>query len=360
MIDRIWRLSESGPENLGLACTDDGLLLGRTPLIERRDGRFVVRKLREIDRLFRRAYQHPDKAERLMPGLAIVAHALNTDDSCMARIAAVHLKIPDLPNAAARERMEAEDHLINAAGVKLEQPTQAIDKASPDDPKHPGWPAGTPGGRGGKFRPKDGSGFDVSLEVKMRILRLAAREALRLAARELLHLSAEALANLVPGLDVVADAGAALDIANAVSEYWKLASDAQAAFDFASKGPYSLKELQMLSNGYQEFASYDDFIKSELTLDDVAKMFGSAGDGYQYHHIVTQGSANANSIPAEQVQNTDNIIRLPTILHEAVNAEYSSSREGSSVTMYQWLQTQPYEAQRDKGLKILRKLHILN
>ena len=28
-------------------------------------------------------------------------------------------------------------------------------KASPDDPEHPGWPAGTPGGVGGQFRPKD-------------------------------------------------------------------------------------------------------------------------------------------------------------------------------------------------------------
>jgi hypothetical protein len=28
-------------------------------------------------------------------------------------------------------------------------------KAGTDDPEHPGWPAGTPGGRGGKFRPKD-------------------------------------------------------------------------------------------------------------------------------------------------------------------------------------------------------------
>jgi hypothetical protein len=27
-------------------------------------------------------------------------------------------------------------------------------KASSDDPKHPGWPAGTPGGKGGQFRPK--------------------------------------------------------------------------------------------------------------------------------------------------------------------------------------------------------------
>src|SRR5258707_799575 len=33
-------------------------------------------------------------------------------------------------------------------------------KAAADDPKHPGWPAGSPGGRGGRFRPKDGqSGF---------------------------------------------------------------------------------------------------------------------------------------------------------------------------------------------------------
>jgi hypothetical protein len=31
-------------------------------------------------------------------------------------------------------------------------------KAGLEDPEHPGWPAGTPGGRGGKFRPKDGEG----------------------------------------------------------------------------------------------------------------------------------------------------------------------------------------------------------
>jgi len=43
-------LGEAGPDNLGLACTDDGLLLGRTPLIERRDGRFVVRERDDIER----------------------------------------------------------------------------------------------------------------------------------------------------------------------------------------------------------------------------------------------------------------------------------------------------------------------
>jgi hypothetical protein len=57
MIRRIWRLSEtSDHNNLGLACTDQGLKLGRTPLIERRDGRFVVRVRNEIECLFSFAY----------------------------------------------------------------------------------------------------------------------------------------------------------------------------------------------------------------------------------------------------------------------------------------------------------------
>jgi hypothetical protein len=43
MIPHFWRLSEAGENNLGLACTGDGLLLGRTPLVERRGARFVVR-----------------------------------------------------------------------------------------------------------------------------------------------------------------------------------------------------------------------------------------------------------------------------------------------------------------------------
>ncbi len=51
----IWRLSEGGEDNLGLACTNDGLILGRTPLVERRDQSFFVRDRSEIGRLLRRA-----------------------------------------------------------------------------------------------------------------------------------------------------------------------------------------------------------------------------------------------------------------------------------------------------------------
>ncbi len=44
-------MSEAGEDNLGLAVADDGLRLGRTPLIERRDERFAVRDRGEIERL---------------------------------------------------------------------------------------------------------------------------------------------------------------------------------------------------------------------------------------------------------------------------------------------------------------------
>jgi|GEM_PF-3734758 len=106
------------------------------------------------------------------------------------------------------------------------------------------------------------------------------------------------------------------------------------------------------------YVRYGDFIKDAAYLALLVKRFGGAGSGNQYHHIVTQGGAN-NKIPAERLQNTDNIIPLPTLLHEAVNGEYSKLRQGTNMTEYQWLQTQPYDVQREEGLKILRRLHIL-
>jgi hypothetical protein len=83
-----------------------------------------------------------------------------------------------------------------------------------------------------------------------------------------------------------------------------------AALDFVNDGLHRLANLQVSSNGYEKFSSYDEFYKVELSLELLAKRFGPAGDGQQYHRIVTQGGANADNIPPAQLQNTDNIIRL--------------------------------------------------
>jgi hypothetical protein len=140
MIPRIWRLSENtGDDNLGLSCTEQGLMLGRTPLIERRDGRFVARARSEIEQLLSCAFQSNVVVDRLMPGLATVAAALNANDQALARIAAVHLRIPDLPNQAARDAMEAADVLIKSADWNPALHPRA------GTPPNPGWFAPTDG-----------------------------------------------------------------------------------------------------------------------------------------------------------------------------------------------------------------------
>jgi hypothetical protein len=144
MIPKIWRLSEnSGDDNLGLACTEQGLLLGRTLLIERRDGRFVVREQSELECLLSLAYGREATAQRLMGGLATVASALNANDQGLARIAAVHLRIPDLPDQAARDAMEAADILIKSVDWNPALHPRA------DTPPNPGW-----------FAPTDGAGSE--------------------------------------------------------------------------------------------------------------------------------------------------------------------------------------------------------
>jgi hypothetical protein len=135
------------------------LVLGTTPLIERRDSGFVVRKRHEIERLLDGAYradrQQPSEldVDRLMPGLATVASALNANDPCLACIAAVHLRLPDLPDLFARSRMEAEDVLIKSApsdGQSVNWDPALHPRTG--TPPNPGW-----------FAPTDGSADETTL-----------------------------------------------------------------------------------------------------------------------------------------------------------------------------------------------------
>jgi hypothetical protein len=145
MLHQVWRLSEEGNDNLGLFFTKNGLILGSTPLIERRGERFVARDRSEIERLLARAYRDDSLATRIMSGLVTVASAMNANDPCLARIAAVHLRVPDLPDRSARDDLEAEDILIKSADWN-----PALHPRT-GTPPNPGW-----------FAPTDGSGNESS------------------------------------------------------------------------------------------------------------------------------------------------------------------------------------------------------
>jgi hypothetical protein len=66
-MNQFWRLSDAGADNLGLACTNDGLSLGHASLIERRGGCYIVRERDEIDRLLKRAYEGEPPVDRGRP-----------------------------------------------------------------------------------------------------------------------------------------------------------------------------------------------------------------------------------------------------------------------------------------------------
>src|SRR5271155_3922773 len=166
--------------------------------------------------------------DRLLSGLTTVASALNANDPCLARIAAVHLRIPDLSSKSARDAMVAEDILVKSVERKSARQSREIRKASPDDPKHPGWPAGTPDGLGGKFRPKEGSATALPQKIKNQV----ERRELRMNLIAGLHVGIEALANLIPGAELAADVAMLADLARTISEYRKLSIEAAAALNF--------------------------------------------------------------------------------------------------------------------------------
>ncbi len=81
-----------------------------------------------------------------MPRLGTVASALNANDPCLACIAAVHLRLPDLADRTARDDMEAEDCLIKSGDWN---PTLHPRTGTPPNP---GWFAPT-GGSGNESSP---------------------------------------------------------------------------------------------------------------------------------------------------------------------------------------------------------------
>lgn len=131
----LWRLSAGGDRNLGLCCTEEGLFLGRTPLIERRGGAYIVRPQTDLERLFGRAYCGKAAAAPVMPGLATVAAALGRNNLALAQIAAVQLQLPDLTDTVARAGLEAEDLLIKRGSVAWDEARHP----RTGTPPNPGW-----------------------------------------------------------------------------------------------------------------------------------------------------------------------------------------------------------------------------
>ena len=345
---RGFRLDPPGDRN-GVSCGENGPSIGPVRLLKRAQVGFVPRPVAELDAIFGSAFGHQIDCRELLPGLQSVARALNVGDLTRAMIATQFMRLPRLSDAEADRAAAAEELL----------------KAAADDPKHPGGPRGTPGGVGGRYRPKIAEVSEEAVKLaRQRLRRLILRRAFRQGLQKFLTLkrigrfSVEAASNVVPGLDVVGDLAGVADIGEAMTEFGALRADAEVALEFAAKGPRSLDELRV-STEDETFPSYDAFKKAEPSdQEELTKRFGPAPPGYEYHHIVEQGR---NALAPEAIQSTRNIVRIPKLLHEEINSEYSELEPEvlGRFTRRQVRRTKDYASQYHEGIEVMRKVGIL-
>jgi RHS repeat-associated protein len=88
-------------------------------------------------------------------------------------------------------------------------------------------------------------------------------------------------------------------------------------------------------------------------------VYGSAGKGQAWHHIVEQNPANIAKFGAQRIHNTENLIKLEhgaASIHAKISGYYSSKQLFTNgQTVREWLSTQSYKAQFDFGIKTMKQ-----
>ena len=147
------RFSLSDTPGSGVSCGANGLFVGGVPLLERTHSaggleQWQSRPASEINRDLGKCYGLPIDFNTKMGGLAAVARAIERRDLIHARIATLHLRIPD-PPALGRSRWNS----IAITDLARQLHASGLLKMPWDPGKHPRWPAGSPDSIGGEFAP---------------------------------------------------------------------------------------------------------------------------------------------------------------------------------------------------------------
>ena len=151
--ERFFRLdTESGS---GVRCDERGLFVGDAPLLEQNAERvgpakWRSRPLHELNRELAKAYGLPIAFDNKMGGVAAIAGALNHGDVARAQIGTLLLQLPNPP--ALTKSGETSAEIVGLVGALNASNLLLRDW---DPTKHPRWAAGSPGGVGGQFAPRD-------------------------------------------------------------------------------------------------------------------------------------------------------------------------------------------------------------
>lgn len=149
----------------GISCNEHGLFVGGTPLLQRDRSPGIAanwqpRPQPDLERELGKRYGLPVAMDGKIAGLKVVARALEQGNLTRARIAALHLRLPNPPELMKTAR-------TGGAVIDLARRLQAsgLLKENWNPGKHPRWPAGSDGGVGGQFAPSDAAGADTASSV---------------------------------------------------------------------------------------------------------------------------------------------------------------------------------------------------
>jgi hypothetical protein len=161
-IGRWFGLSEQ--HGHGVSCDEKGVFVGAVPLIEPCHGcvglkEFRPRPLAALNHDLSKRYGLPVDVSAKTAGLAAIAQALSRGDILHARIATLHLEMPDPPPLA-----KAAPSTTQVFALAKELRASGLLKADWDPAKHPRWPAGSPRGIGGEFAPAGAVGDEPAGE----------------------------------------------------------------------------------------------------------------------------------------------------------------------------------------------------
>jgi hypothetical protein len=94
------------------------------------------------------------------------------------------------------------------------------------------------------------------------------------------------------------------------------------------------------------YLEFDHYLQLRIVL-------GSAGAGYNWHHVVEQQTVRTQQFPSRSVQNTDNIVRVTKKEHWCINRYYESKSD--QVGEREKLHGKPWSEHYRVGLDILRR-----
>jgi len=411
---RRYRLSARAGE--GVRCDINGVFVGDVPLLERSGSAWRPCESAELSVRLSDIYGLPVDMGRKAKGLSACARALNKGDVARAQLVALHLQLPDpLPlakSAPSPGEIENLVLLLGSAGLLkinsrhwpagtpdskggqfapkdadletssdskqqqegdaaddlnfVDDPTRDSSRASraPRVPEDELSSTGTEAAEEVEARTVGAAGTRAAvraaaLSEMSASIRRAARRIFRKAALEALEKVGTKLAlNEIPVVGLIADVSTIYDIYRFAKEFAELRTEIKAATRFVNEGAHTLAQLRasqetMVFPDFPAFAKITEIAPDEEELE---KRFGPAGPGMEWHHIIERGSGAATNM----LESTDNIIRIPTILHEEITARFlrKEARFGG-LSLRDWLRTQPASVKREWGFRVLREAGII-